>query len=672
MKSLACVSTFLISISVGAFLAGQDFDFDLDILEVQAEDFFDPEAIYTARLSPNGDRIAISNTGRSRHWFHVVNTDDLETHSSFFGEEVQKEIVTYIEWKDENRIIYQTQKGNIYLAELDPMKRTLLFDATRWILFRNAILIDNFTFPRVLSTLPDDPDHILISAYNQRGTRYVYRLKLEQWDFDRQMTPFVRNAKAFDTWFADSKGAVRMAMRINRKSTELFYRKPGSDSWIAIEKLLGDETRRSFNIDPYNITEPRDYLLGIAGDTDQIYFASNREKNTMALYLYDVSVNRIVEEIAHDPDYDIVDLTDGSCIPLASPKSDRWVGFVYQRDKPTTLWLDQRFKSIQEKVDTAIPEAVNIMFDWDYEESVFLIRSIYSQKPAEYHLYQSFDDKLQALSKKKAKVATLDLQPSETIEIECDNGFTLHGYFTPASEANSDPAPMVILVHGGPWARDLYEYDPMVSCLAYNGFSVLRINFRSSTGYGYKHFFAGSQNYGTAIIEDIEYALQWAIDTGRAAFDRNAIMGFSYGGYASALIAAKRPKLFQCSIPMAGIYDLVFETKKLKNDRGKTLAFESWKRMVGSHRKDRQALADISPINFVKDIEIPIMLVHGELDEIASIEHARQLSAKLDKLKKDYKLIVMEEEGHAIIEPKNQAHVFEKIVDFLQENLEGR
>lgn len=144
----------------------------------------------------------------------------------------------------------------------------------------------------------------------------------------------------------------------------------------------------------------------------------------------------------------------------------------------------------------------------------------------------------------------------EPVSFTSFDGMDISGYYTAAKEHEGDTAPLVVLVHGGPRARDYWGFNPEVQVLATQGYSVLQINFRGSDGYGKDFLDAGNRQWGNAIQKDIIAATRWAIATDRAEAGRVCIMGSSFGGYSAMQSAILEPDLYSCVVANAGIYDL--------------------------------------------------------------------------------------------------------------------
>jgi dipeptidyl aminopeptidase/acylaminoacyl peptidase len=639
--------------------------FEMDILETLfPEDFFKAQNISAITLSPSGEKLIYTASDLGYHNFYVVDSKTMEK-TPYYGNRADKYFINYVEWKNEELIIYQTDHGNVYMLNLETNKRTLLFDSERVFVFYYAVLWGNSTLPRVLSVLPDDKGGILVSANDNNGVRQVYRIDLET----QKSKVLFKNSGKYDSFFADFSGDVRMALKYDSRKIEFFYLPSKSKKWVPFERVFGKADSAEFDLDKNNITHRRDYFFGFDFDPNHFYFASNRTTDTSSIYKYDIQSKQIVQEVAHDPVYDFVDVTEMKAYHFVSKKRKKWVGFVCNREVPYTYWTDPFFESIQKKINQLLPDTYNIVFNWNYDETTFLISTIKSSRPNGYYIYSAETETLSVIGYSNEDLIKVEMSESKPIDFVSRDGLTIHGYYTPSTKDSSVVSPLVMLVHGGPWMRDSYGFDPVVQWLAYNGYSVLQVNYRGSTGYGYKHFYASKNDFGTGIQNDIEDGMEWAIESGYAEKDRVAIMGMSYGGYATMLALTKNPDLFQCGVAMSGVYDLVESTKTLKKTSNKGLSYENWREMVGEEWRDRDALRDISPVTHIAALNKPLFLVHGRLDQIVDFKQVEILTAALESEGKDFEFMEIADEGHGFYLPKNQARVFEAVVEFLNKNL---
>ena len=282
-----------------------------------------------------------------------------------------------------------------------------------------------------------------------------------------------------------------------------------------------------------------------------------------------------------------------------------------------------------------------------------------------FHLFDRDTNTVRKLFDSRPDLNPDELARTEPIEFQSFDGQKIAGYFTPANGSNSEIGPLVVLVHGGPIARDYWGYDPEVQALATNGFSVLQINYRGSKGYGRQFEEAGYRHWGDDVQKDIIAGTRWAIAEERAEQGNICIMGGSFGAYSALQSAILAPDLFNCAVANAGIYDL-----SLLHKRGDIESLY-WgdaylEKVIG---RDPEELARFSPAKRVSELQAPVMIAHGRKDERAPFEHAKRLRDELDKYDKTYEWFVKRREGHGFYDNENQVEYLESAIAFLNKHL---
>lgn len=638
--------------------------FDTDILgKLYPDDFFKPSNIGALVVSPSGEQFIYTYSKVGYHNFNVVDRRT-QKKRTYTGTDLKSDYINYIGWKNEFVVIFQTRFGSVYSLNLESKKRVVIFDASRALLFYNALIWGDFARPQVLSILPEDSKNVLISAFSSNGNREVYKINIDS----GKRKVVQKKVKGITSWAADLNGKVRFGTRTTEKKVDFFLADLSGKSWSQLDSISFQGGDFNSSLDKDSIVSRRDYFVSFDFDPNVLYFASNRIRNTLALYRLD-SVKNEIEELAYDPRYDLFDIFSGEGSLLFGKKSKSLVGVRYHRSKPSTIWFDEEFQRVQSLVDLEFPEATNLITSWDDNEEVFAFRSLRSDSPTGYYLFTKSDRRVVKIGSSNDYLEGKELVTTKVVSFAARDGLEIEGYLTMGKSVGGVPAPLVVLVHGGPWVRDQYGFDPVVQWLSYNGYSVLQLNYRGSIGYGFDHFVAASKNYGWGVQKDIQDSVAWAIENGFAEREKIGIMGASYGGYASVLAVSTMADTFQCSVAMSGIYDLLLETKNIRDSSRHELAYESWKTLVGHEKKDKAALADISPINYIDKIEKPVFVIHGEADGVAGFEHAELLVEKLKEYAVEFEFLAVPGEGHGFYQPKNQVKVYQNIIKFLNTHL---
>jgi dipeptidyl aminopeptidase/acylaminoacyl peptidase len=230
---------------------------------------------------------------------------------------------------------------------------------------------------------------------------------------------------------------------------------------------------------------------------------------------------------------------------------------------------------------------------------------------------------------------------------------------------------MVLLVHGGPWSRDIWGYDSQHQWLANRGYAVLSVNFRMSTGFGKEFINAGNLEWGGKMHDDLIDAVQWSVDEGIADPDKIGIMGASYGGYATLAGMTFTPEIFACGIDIVGPSNLVTLLESLPPYWEPTI--ELFAKRVGDHRTDdgRQFLIERSPLTYVDRIQNPLLIGQGANDPRVKQSESDQIVRSMEEKEIAVTYVLYPDEGHGFARPENRLSFYAVVEAFLSECLGG-
>jgi dipeptidyl aminopeptidase/acylaminoacyl peptidase len=238
------------------------------------------------------------------------------------------------------------------------------------------------------------------------------------------------------------------------------------------------------------------------------------------------------------------------------------------------------------------------------------------------------------------------LSRTKSVIIEARDGHKVPSYINvPNDYDGTKEIPLVVIPHGGPWARDYWEFDPFAQFFTSRGYAVLKVNYRGSSGFGRAHIMAGIENMDKVMIDDIADATQFIQQNYSIRPSGTYIYGHSYGGYATYMCLLKYPKLYSAGVAVSAPSDIK-KWMKEKRKEGADFTVDFWERALGS--KSSSYLKEISPVTYAKEISQPIMIVHGKYDKTISVEHSRTMANILKKSGKRVWLEVLQNEGHSI------------------------
>ncbi|HJU38159.1 MAG TPA: S9 family peptidase, partial [Tahibacter sp.] len=279
----------------------------------------------------------------------------------------------------------------------------------------------------------------------------------------------------------------------------------------------------------------------------------------------------------------------------------------------------------------------------------------------------------------RPKLEGKPLVPMHAHEIKSRDGLTLVSYLSlPKSvDANGDgkpekTAPLVLFVHGGPWARDAYGYNGAHQWLANRGYAVLSVNYRGSTGFGKKFVNAGDLQWATKMHDDLIDAAQWAVRQGYTKQDEIAIMGGSYGGYATLVGLTFTPDAFKCGVDIVGPSNL--NTLLSSIPPYWKAFFEQFAKRVGDPRTEdgKKLLAERSPLSRVDAIKKPLLIGQGANDPRVKQPESDQIVEAMKKKNIPVTYVLFPDEGHGFQRPENSKAFYAVAEGFLSQCMGGR
>ena len=306
--------------------------------------------------------------------------------------------------------------------------------------------------------------------------------------------------------------------------------------------------------------------------------------------------------------------------------------------------------------------------DQDLEGRRWLVAIGSDRQGPQYWLWEREADEIRKLFSVQPRLDDYALAPMESLDLRARDGRRLPAYLTRTPLASgTEPQPLVLLVHGGPQARDFWGYSSTHQLLANRGYHALSVNYRGSTGFGKQHLLAGEGEWYAAMQDDLVDAVRWAIDEGIADPDRIAIMGASYGGYAALAGLTRDPELFAAAIAEVGPSNLRTLIDSIP-PYWESLRI-NFERMIGVGTVDLDA---ISPLQHVDRIQRPLLLGHGANDPRVKLSESEAIAAAMAKRNLPIDFVVVPDEGHGFANPRNALAMTALQEAFLSEHLGGR
>jgi dipeptidyl aminopeptidase/acylaminoacyl peptidase len=299
-----------------------------------------------------------------------------------------------------------------------------------------------------------------------------------------------------------------------------------------------------------------------------------------------------------------------------------------------------------------------------------LVRTISDRSLGATYFYDVAKDELTKIADRAPWLKEEQMCEMKPITFTASDGIQLHGYLTLPLGVDPKNLPVVVNPHGGPWARDVWGWNPEVQFLANRGYAVLQINFRGSTGYGRKFWELSFKQWGKTMQNDLTDGVKWLISEGIADPKRVGIYGGSYGGYATLAGLTFTPDLYACGVDYVGVSNL-FTFMSTMPPYWKPF-IEMMYEMVGDPKKDSLLLREASPLFHVDKIKVPLFIAQGANDPRVNKAESDQVVEALKKrgVKVDY--MVKDNEGHGFGNEENQFEFYGAMEKFLATHLGGR
>lgn len=410
--------------------------------------------------------------------------------------------------------------------------------------------------------------------------------------------------------------------------------------------------------------------LGFTADGKTLYWTESRGRNTAALVAQDVASGN-TKVIAQDPRADI-------SAGLFHPVTGRAQAYSVEYLKQELVPLTPSLKPDLDFLKSAAKGEFRVVSRNDADDK-WIVNIDRVTEPGSTWLYQRKNKRLTKLF-----IARPDLEGAPLVqmfpqEIKARDGLTLVSYLSLPKGADADgngkadqPVPMVLLVHGGPWGRDRYGYHSFHQWLANRGYAVLSVNFRGSTGFGKSFISSGDLEWGRKMHDDLLDAVDWAVKNGVTTRDKVAIMGGSYGGYATLAGMAFTPTTFACGVDIVGPSNL-FTLLQTIPPYWEAVKQQFYKRMGDPTTEEGKALlTERSPLNFAENISRPLLIGQGANDPRVNVRESDQIVAAMNSKNIPVTYVVFPDEGHGFARPVNNI-AFQSIAEnFLGQCLGGR
>jgi dipeptidyl aminopeptidase/acylaminoacyl peptidase len=396
-------------------------------------------------------------------------------------------------------------------------------------------------------------------------------------------------------------------------------------------------------------------------DGKGLYLLSNKEVNTSRLYEAPVAGGEFKLLHARE-DVDIASI-------LFDPVRRTPDAVGYNRERmnwvPLAPEITADLESLRSADDGDLSEVSR-----SRDDGTWVVGYIRDNGPVRYYLYDRETKRATYLFSNRPAIEELTLARMKPVDIIARDGLVLPSYLTLPPNVPATGLPLVLDVHGGPWARDFWGLNMEAQWLANRGYAVLQVNYRASSGFGKAHLNAGNREWAAKMHDDLVDAVQWATHEGYADPARIAIYGGSYGGYATLVGLTFTPELFCCGVDVVGPSSLITLLNSIPPYWAPLKA--QFAQRVGDPDKEPDFLKSRSPLTFADRIVRPLLVAQGANDPRVKQPEADQIVVSARKNGKDVMYLLFPDEGHGFARPENRMKFYAAAETFLAKHLGGR
>ena len=499
--------------------------------------------------------------------------------------------------------------------------------------------------------LPNKPNKIIVSMVEGSTEGRVNRAFRPRAYFEMDLRRgskklLLRGKSALGNISFDGEGNPWLARGYDQARRELiwYWRRPGSKDWVEFRREHEDE----FEFYRFSVIDVDPDKPGHA-----LVIARNGE-DTEGLWSYDLESMSFSEQIMRHPRVDVGTVKYHSN-GWMHPNTVVAVGYI--TDKIHMVFLDPHEEALYKQLEDLIPRAhdVNVL-SRSRDGNTMVVTNNGPRDPGTYYLIKG--GRLDKVGGRQPLLEYDRLASVEFVRLDARDGTSIPAYVTiPHGEP---PFPLVVMPHGGPSARDGGGYDEWAQVLANNGYLVMQPQFRGSTGFGLalaKAAYEDGGQEGHKMQDDKDDAAMYLVERGLADPDRMAMYGWSYGGYAALVAASRTPQLYQCVIAGAAVADPMMQINYYR------FSFQGAMR----DRLVRIRETAIQPVDEVEKVNVPMLIVHGDVDQRVPVDHANKYLKQLDKHGKEYKYVELEGADHFsnTLFFDHKIKLYESMIDYL-------
>lgn len=582
--------------------------------KLTVSDFVGNARVSSIKVSPDGQHAAIVQADSNKSYLFVreysTNKAYVATHI-----DLDKGQIADIEWQNNERLILwlMVKNEDEGLASYHQRILAVNFDGANLMeldIGKDRRRLWRFT---ILQLLPEDDKRIVVSF----GLQSYYKLDTYSGEMEKLNT----RAKKADLILYDASGTSRIAVYYYKKKIRIKSYNQEKEKWEKLWDLTNPDSIQDIS------------FLGFDENSDHLYLSMLKD-GRKALFRAKTSEEEFSPELMLEDDrYDVTGRL------LTARKDGNVIGIAYTTDKPIYYYWHSRYRAVQRFLDDTLNDSTNRVISADEDGKKFVILSSNPKNPGSYHFLDLGLKRLTFIADKFPVISeNLDFEYEKVI-FENRDGLELDGFLLRPKQGADLANKAIIVPHGGPFSRDKLDYSVLNAFLANRGYIVFGLNFQGSLGYGKEFEEAGYKQWGGVIQDDIEDARRYLVREKIVDPKRICIVGGSFGGYSALISGARYNSKYKCVISFSGI-------SNLKSFASMHRYNKSTREMIGNSWSDRKLLEGWSPVFMAENIDIPVLLIHGDSDKRVPYKHSKNMHNALLKAKKNSELIIIKGGRH--------------------------
>jgi dipeptidyl aminopeptidase/acylaminoacyl peptidase len=610
--------------------------------------FFGNPEIAAAQLSPDGKYVAFLKPWKDTRNVWVKKTGDPYTAAHLVTADPKRPIPGFFWSRDSRKVLFVQDKDgdeNYNVYAVDP--------AAAPEAGKDAPAARNLTDAKgVRATIYDvpknDPDTIYVGL-NDRDAAWhdVYKVKIST----GERTLVRKNTEKIAGWVFDNAGKLQLAARTSDKGdTEIL-------------RVDGDALKLVYSCSVFESCGP----VRFHKDNARVYMETNKgESDLVSLVLFDSATGK--EEFVESDPMKRVDFGNA----MFSDATDELIATTYEDDRTRIYFRDKSFEADYKLLQKKLGDKEILPNSSTADEQLWLVTASSDTDPGSRYLFDRRTKKLSLEYVSRERIPRELMAPMKPIHYKSSDGLEIPAYLTLPKGAPAKNLPLVVLPHGGPWARTSWNFSNGAEFLANRGYAVLQPNFRGSTGYGKKFLNAGNRQWGDLMQDDLTWGVKHLVAQGIADPKRIAILGGSYGGYATLAGVAFTPDLYAAAVAIVAPSNLLtlLETIPPYWESGRVIFHERMGNPTtpeGKKQLERQ-----SPLNSASKIKTPLLVVQGANDPRVKKAESEQIVIALRDRGFPVEYIVAPDEGHGFARPVNNMAMWAASEAFLAKHIGGR